>query len=73
MKCPICQKEMQEGYLEASSHMIFTKKRHTFFLRKQEEDLMLAEHVMTLAHVSAYHCEDCDHIILPDVKQQSTY
>ena len=64
MKCPICGKEMEKGYIQSGRTAFFTtKKKHVFFVAGSQ-DVVLTEDNFTCPTGDAYNCKECKKIII---------
>ena len=67
MKCPICNREMQEGVVQSGRTIFFTTKQHKFFFAPDiavNNEIALSRHNWTRPTCKAYHCEKCKKVIL---------
>jgi hypothetical protein len=66
MLCPYCNKEMENGYIQSGTIIIWTPKKHKISLlpRNDGRDIHLAKKPLGGATVYAYRCNDCKRIII---------
>ena len=67
MKCPICNREMQEGVVQSGRTIFFTTEPHKFFFTPDiavGEEIALSKHNWTRPTCKAYHCEKCKKVLL---------
>lgn len=56
---------MEKGYLQANSHILYAKRKHTLMMiPHNEEEIIIAKQQIAPASVIAYFCRDCDKFIL---------
>ena len=70
MKCPWCEKEMTEGFINSSRNVIFSEKpNEALFFLNDKENIGLTQHNWTRPSAKAYHCESCKKVVVDyDVK-----
>lgn len=60
MKCPKCEKEMKQGFLQAGNLIAFNKSRHKLSLNsRDEEDVIIAQKAFTGSDFNGWICKDC--------------
>ena len=65
MKCPICDKEMEKGFVQSARRVIFTNdKNEGFFDIKAKDDIVLSSNNWTHPICIAYHCSDCKKVVI---------
>lgn len=67
MKCPYCGKEMQKGYIQALSNILFVKEKHMMkMLPSHDGEFNLARLSMGIsaARIVSFYCPDCDKIMI---------
>ena len=71
MNCPFCGKKMISGFVQSGREVFFTEKRHKYWFRADEEEILLTQHNLTGPTGVAYHCPDCKKVIIDyEVEQQ---
>ena len=65
MMCPVCGKEMEKGFLQASKYLAWVHKFHFFapWMFKEDGEVFLDESVIDVMH-EAYKCGSCKKIII---------
>lgn len=64
MKCPFCGKEMTEGFVQSSSWIFFTEKKHKFYFRPNKKDTVLSTRNYTCPTAKAWHCSNCMKVVV---------
>ena len=64
MKCPFCGREMTEGFVQSSSYIFFTQKKHKLFFRPRENDITLSTRNYTCPTAKAWHCSACLKVVI---------
>ena len=65
MKCPWCNKEMTEGYINSARQVVFSKDANEdFFYIASKENITLTQHNWTRPSSKAYHCENCKKVVV---------
>lgn len=65
MKCPYCNSEMIEGYVQSSEHMYFNKgSKARFFASGDLKSKSLTKISLRAPSIKGYMCENCGKIIL---------
>ncbi len=64
MKCPFCEKEMVEGYVQAARKVFFSESLSEIFIWAGPDDIVLTNHNLTNPRCLAYNCPDCKKIII---------
>ena len=58
MKCPVCGKDMEKGYIMSNGAVIsWGKEKPNMFMLSGE--LLIARTVWSIAYNEAFHCHDC--------------
>ena len=65
MKCPWCETEMIDGFINSARKVVFSQKPNNdgFFLAGRE-CINLTQHNWTGPSAKAYHCENCKKVIV---------
>ncbi len=63
MKCPYCQNEMKEGYLNTGRSRILFSKEDRYDTVPANSDIILRKHFHGMN--PSYYCEQCKIIITP--------
>ena len=66
MKCPYCNSEMTDGYIQSARAIIFTTEPHTvqFWPSKKTGEFWVSSNNWTAPICVAYHCPECKKIIV---------
>ncbi|MDO4283903.1 MAG: PF20097 family protein [Eubacteriales bacterium] len=70
MNCPNCERDMQQGVLQAGNLMAFNKTRHKVSLLSREEaDVMIVQKAFTSTDFGGWICRKCGLIVFDYTKQ----
>ena len=64
MKCPLCEKEMEKGFVQTGQRMSWVKQKHKASLIPQEGEVLLGNNVFSGLSFEAYICKSCKKIVL---------
>lgn len=65
MRCPYCNNEMKDGYVQSARQIFFTVKPHKiFFVGSQDDETILSNYNLTSPTVKAYRCKKCEKVII---------
>ena len=65
MHCPVCGKEMTEGFLQSARAVYFSdEKLEHFFIRPNEKIALLTTENLTDTHGTAWCCRDCKKVVV---------
>lgn len=64
MKCPICEKEMEQGFLQGNQRVAWVKKRHKFSLLPKQGEILLENNSFCNYIFSAWVCKSCKKVII---------
>ena len=64
MNCPICDKIMEQGFVQAGGTVTWVKKKHKISLWPRKGETMLGRSVMGYCAIPAYICKDCKKVLL---------
>lgn len=71
MKCPCCGNEMITGFVQSARRILFTtEKNESGFDIKSRDDIILSSHNWTNPTCTAYHCVDCQKVVI-DYSQEA--
>ncbi len=73
MKCPVCGKEMEKGYIQTMQRIGWVKALHKLSLLPKSGEIMLANHVMRGVHFQAWLCRECQEIVFHYNKEEKGY
>ena len=62
MKCPVCGKEMESGYVQGERMAAWVKRRHKLSLLPKEGEILLANHLFGAYLFPGYICRNCRQI-----------
>ena len=65
MKCPFCGAEMNRGYVQSGTHIVWTaQKRRVSQKSGRPDEILLAQDFLGGAAVDGFCCPDCKKIVL---------
>ncbi len=64
MKCPFCNGEMEDGFLQGMRRVAWVKKKHKITLLPKEEEILLENNVVADFLISASICKYCKKIMV---------
>ena len=65
MKCPVCGKEMTEGFLQAPRAVYFSEEQlEHFFIRPNEKIALLTRNNLDDPKGIAWRCADCKKVVV---------
>ena len=64
LKCPVCGGALEEGFVQCSHRMSFTKKYRWFLPRQREGEFLLPFYPLKGTCFPAQYCENCDTITI---------
>ena len=64
MKCPFCEKEMIEGYVQSARKVFFSENLADFLGDVYGDEIVLTDHNFWGPRCLAYNCPDCKKIII---------
>ncbi len=64
MKCPICEKEMETGYVQGRQRIAWVKMKHKASLIPQKGEILLENHSFADFLFAADLCRGCKKIVL---------
>lgn len=64
MKCPICEKEMESGFIQSKNQIFFVAQKHKFHLAPSNEDIRLTDYNFDVPNVEAWCCKSCKKVII---------
>ena len=64
MKCPICNQEMERGFVQSGTRIIWTKRIHKISLLPKDGDVLLLHSVLKPSAIPASICKKCEKIIM---------
>lgn len=64
MKCPYCNSEMEQGFLQGMERLAWVKKPHKVSLLPKQGEILLENNMIKGATFSASICKSCKKILL---------
>jgi len=64
MKCPICNNEMELGFLQGMKRIAWVKKQHKVSLLPRQGEVLLESNVFKDFVFTSWICKDCKKIIV---------
>ena len=64
MRCPICNQEMEQGFVQSGTKVIWTKRIHKISLLPKDGDVLLLKSVLIPSAIPASICRDCKKIMM---------
>ena len=64
MKCPICNQEMEQGYIQTGQRIAWTKNIHKVSLLPKPGEIMLENNVFKGSAFTAFICKSCKKIVM---------
>ena len=64
IRCPICNQEMEKGFLQGQERIGWVKKKHLFSILPKEGEVLLENNFMKQFLLTAYICKDCKKIVV---------
>ena len=64
MKCPICNNEMEDGFLQGIKRIAWVKRKHKLSLLAKEDEILLENNSLKDFLLSAQICKECKKIIV---------
>ena len=65
MKCPVCGKEMTEGFLQAARAVYFSEEyMEHLFIRPNDKIALLTTENFSDPHGIAWRCRDCQKVVV---------
>ena len=65
MKCPYCDTEMEQGYLQSRDPIFWsTRKRHVAKIPSGPTDVGVADGELTGFYAEAFYCRACNRLIV---------
>jgi hypothetical protein len=72
MKCPTCNAEMENGYIQAGHMILWTPRKHKLSLRPRDDgkDIVLGKNYLTMPSIESFCCRGCEFIIIPSPTEE---
>ena len=64
MLCPICHQEMEQGFVQSGTRILWTKRIHKFSLLPKDGDVLLLKSVLKPSAIPASICKACKTILM---------
>ena len=72
MRCPFCDGEMEKGFLQSGSMMVWVKKKHYWSLYPKGDEILVDKNYLTGCAVPAWICKKCKKIMLEYAEQNES-
>ena len=63
MKCPVCSKEMEQGFVQGNQRIAWVKRKHTVSILPREGDVLLENKAFGSFSFPAWICKGCQKIV----------
>ena len=64
MNCPFCGQEMEQGFVQSGTRILWTKKIHKISLLPKDGDVLLLKSVLRPSAIPACICKVCKKIVM---------
>ena len=64
MKCPLCGKEMEKGFVQTGERISWVRQKHKVFLRPKEGEVLLGNNIFLGLAFEAHIRKSCKKIVL---------
>lgn len=64
MKCPYCQKEMEEGFIHSGHAVFYSKNKPSYLFVGLGGDIALTKNNYTKPKRVAHRCKECQYVIV---------
>ena len=64
MNCPVCNQEMEQGFVQSGNIMIWAKKIHKISLLPKDGDVLLWKNYLKSSAIPASICKECKKITI---------
>lgn len=65
MKCPYCQNEMENGFIQSGRNILWTEKKHIISTNpKNENDFIIASNPLGGATIKGFCCRKCRKLVI---------
>ena len=64
MKCPICDNEMQQGFIQGNQRIAWVKSKHKMSILPREGEVLLENKTLDSFLFTAWICNDCQKVLL---------
>lgn len=64
MKCPVCGKEMEQGFLQGNQRIAWVKRKHSVSILPREGEVLLENKTFGSFLFPAWICKECQKVIL---------
>lgn len=64
MKCPLCNNEMEKGFLQAGQRITWVKKKHKVSLLPKQDEVSLGNNMLGGLIFDAFICKSCKQVLL---------
>lgn len=63
MRCPICDNEMQQGFIQGNQRIAWVKSKHKISILPQEGEVLLENKTFDSFLFTAWICKDCQKVL----------
>jgi len=65
MKCPVCEKEMENGLLQVRGDMAWVRQKHNFSLSPEKGEIFIYKYnTLSSIILNACICKSCEKIVI---------
>lgn len=64
MKCPVCGREMEQGFLQGNQRIAWVKRKHSVSVLPREGEVLLENKALGSFLFPAWICKECQKVIL---------
>jgi hypothetical protein len=69
MKCPYCNEDMEQGYIQggmagAGTSLLWTKRLHKLLLKPKADEVLLAKNIWGYVTAETHFCRKCNKFII---------
>ena len=64
MNCPNCNSEMEQGFIQSSHGILWSKRKHKFSFWAGKDDIEVGAPALFGLYKESYHCPQCDTIVI---------
>ncbi len=64
LKCPVCNKDMEQGFLQGNQRVAWVKAKHPFSLLPKQGEVLLENKMMDSFLFAAWICKECKKVVV---------
>lgn len=64
MKCPVCSKDMEQGFMQGNQRAAWVKNKHTMSILPREGEVLLESKTFDSFLFTAWICKDCKKVVV---------